>query len=145
MIRRPGFTIFEIVVSVALMAIVLGVGIFFTLRFFQDNQLKGAATTAVSYLRTAASRSLAHEGDESHGVRFLADRITLFRGPSYAGRLVAYDTTLVIPAYVTVSGLAEIVFAEQAGRPSATGAIVFSNGYRTYTVTVNAAGSVYLQ
>lgn len=139
---RGGFTLFEILVSLAIGMIIFGAVVVSTSAFTRNRHLDSAVDTAVSYLRTAAMRSMQGEGNASHGVSFASGRITLFRGDSYVARDQAYDTVWERPDYVTAAGLQEIIFGKQTGTPSATGDIVFSNGRKAITVTVYPTGAI---
>jgi prepilin-type N-terminal cleavage/methylation domain-containing protein len=139
---RRGFTLFEILVSLAIGLILVGGAAAYSFAFSKDRHLYAASDTAVSYLRTAAMRAIQSEGNSSHGVSLSGGQFTLFRGSSYASRDTDHDIIWASPAYVTASGPQEIVFGKQTAVPSVTGDIILSNGRKTVTITVYPTGAI---
>jgi type II secretory pathway pseudopilin PulG len=145
MTKRRGVTLVEVLVGLCLGIIILGAVSFSTVRFIQNRELDAVSTTLVSYLRTAALRSLQSENNSSHGVTTAGGQLTLFSGTTYAGRDQTKDTIRPYASYINFSGLNEIVFGKQTGTPSGTGTYVVTNGIRSYSITVYSTGAISKQ
>jgi prepilin-type N-terminal cleavage/methylation domain-containing protein len=142
MLKRRGFTLLEVLVSMAIGLVLVGFAAYATSHFIENRALEAVSDTLVSYLRSAEARALQSEGNVSHGVSTAGGKITLFRGASYASRQTVYDTVLPYDGYIQFSGISEVVFAKQTGLPSATGTITVTNGIRSTTITVYSTGAV---
>jgi len=139
---RNGFTLIEIVVTLAIGLIIFGIGAIISVNFIRNRQIDVVTETLVSYLRAAEQRALASEGNTSHGVSVVNGQITFFRGSSYAARQTAYDTVLPYPTYIVFSGVTETVFAKQTGTPSVTGVMTVTNGVKTQAITIYSTGAI---
>jgi type II secretory pathway pseudopilin PulG len=139
---RKGFTMVEIVVSMAITILLAGLASFAVARLIANQELNAISGTLVSYLRTAENRALQSEDGISHGVSTSGSKLTLFHGVSYAGRDASLDAITPYPSYLQFSGPSEVVFAKQTGAPSATGAITVSNGTRSIVITIHTSGAI---
>lgn len=138
-----GFTLLEMLLSVAAIAIIAGIGIPVYQSFQNRNDLDVAAETLAQTLRRAQILSQAVDGDTSWGLYAQSGSITLFKGASYASRESAFDEAFDVPTSITLTGVSEIVFTKFTGLPQATGTITLtSNIGETRNVTLNAKGTV---
>jgi prepilin-type N-terminal cleavage/methylation domain-containing protein len=142
MLPRRGFTLFEVLISIAIGLIIVSLSVFATASFIKNRELEAVSDTLVTYLRSAEARAIQSEGNTSHGVSTAGGKITLFRGASYASRQTVYDMTLPYDSYFQFSGISEVVFAKQTGAPSATGTITVSNGTKTTIITIYSTGAI---
>lgn len=128
--------------SIALVSVIAGIGIPVYQSLQPRNDLDIAANTEAQTLRRAQVLALASDGDTSWGVSVLADTITLFKGASYAARDGTFDEVFATPN-ITPTGLAEVVFAKFTGLPQSTGTTTLTNvANETRTITINAKGTI---
>lgn len=138
-----GFTLLEVLLSIALISLIAGIGAPLYQSFQVRNDLNIGATTAVNVLRRAETLARASDGDTSWGVSFTAGSLTLFRGTSYATRNAAYDEVFSIPTNISFSGTTDYVFARFTGLPISVGTTTLSSSIgETRTITVHAKGMV---
>ncbi len=138
-----GFTLLEVLLSVALVAGIVSVGIpvYRSLQIRSDLDI--AATSIAQSMRRAQMLAEASDGDMSWGVDVQNGAITLFKGTSYAGRDSSYDEVFSVPASITSSGMTTYVFAKFTGLPNAVGAVTLtSNTNEVRIITINAKGTV---
>ncbi|OGC38607.1 hypothetical protein A2V54_02000 [candidate division WWE3 bacterium RBG_19FT_COMBO_53_11] len=141
-VTRGGFTILEILLSIAVIGILSGILIPVSRSFQLINDLDVAANTTVQTLRRAQLLSQAMDGDTSWGVRVQSGNITLFKGASYASRDPAFDETFSSPS-VTVSGLQEVVFSKFLGTPQTTGTLVLTSANNEVReIVINGKGRI---
>lgn len=78
-----GLTLIEILVSIAILAIVAGLLGSALFSFRESNRLVEAHESALGILRDARARTLAAQDRYVYGVHFEDTTVTLFRGSSY--------------------------------------------------------------
>lgn len=140
---QQGFTLMEVLLSIATVAIIAGISVPVYQSFQTRNDLDIATVSVAQTLRRAQLFSQAVAGDASWGVYVTSGSATLFKGDSFAARDNSYDEIFEAPTSLTPSGTPEIVFAKFTGLPQTTGAIIFtSNANETRTTTINAKGMV---
>lgn len=138
-----GFTLTEVLLSVAAIAIVGGTAIPVFLSFQVRNDLDIAAVEIVQTLRRAQVLAQAVDGDISWGVFAQGGSITLFKGASYAARDIDFDEVFEAPASIVPSGVSEIVFTKFSGMPQSSGTIILiSSNNETRNIVINQKGMV---
>lgn len=141
--KRGGFTILEILLSVAVIGILAGVMIPVSRSFQLINDLDVATNITVQTLRRAQILSQAVAGDSSWGVKVQSGVITLFRGTSHAGRDMDFDESFDLPSVISVSGVPEVVFSKFLGVPQTTGTLTLtSDNNQVREITINEKGSI---
>lgn len=137
-----GFSLIEVLLSIALIALLSGIAAPVFLRLQTKNDLDLAVTSLAQSLRRAQVQSQAVDGDISWGVKIQTSSLTLFKGPSFAARDITYDETSDLNPNITLSGPTEIVFAKFTGLPQTIGTITFSINSDSVTLNVNEKGTV---
>jgi prepilin-type N-terminal cleavage/methylation domain-containing protein len=138
-----GFTLLEVVLSVAALAAIAGVGIPVYQSFQVRNDLDVAVAEIVQSAHRAQTLAQASDRDTSWGVRVQVGSIVVFSGTSYAARTAAYDEVFDLPASMTPSGLSEVVFTKFTGLPQQTGTITLTaNANEVRTISINTKGVV---
>lgn len=115
--QRKGFTLVEIMVVIAIMAMLFGIGLFMSFDFYRFYLLSSERDIAVGALEKARSRALANFFETSHGVHVDQDNYWIFRGSVY---VAGASTNEKIPGNTSVqkSGITDIVFDELTGVPT---------------------------
>jgi len=142
MSRAGGFTLIEVLLSVAIIGLLVGLSLPVYLSFQNRNDVDIATQTIAETLRRGCAYSRAVQADSQWGVAILPTAITLFKGSSYASRDTTADETVTLPAVATVSGLTEVVFGKLSGTPTATGTITLTSPATTRSISLNAKGMV---
>ena len=138
-----GFTIIEVMLSLAVIAIILGVSTPIYQSFQVRNDLDIAATTIAQSMRRAQALSQAVDGDTTWGVDVRSGSITVYKGASYATRDTTFDELFDMPTSITPSGLGGAVFTKFTGLPQTTGTITLtSNANEVRNITINSKGMV---
>lgn len=133
----------EVLLAVAALTIIAGIGAPVYLATSQRNDLDIAAVTLAQDARRAQTLSQASDGDTTWGVNIGSTSITVFKGPNYASRDSSYDEDSDLSASITPSGILSIVFAKFTGVPQTTGTTTFTLASgETRTVNINAKGIV---
>ncbi len=146
---RKGFTLIEILIVIAILAVLVTI-IVSTFSLFNKNEaIKKDTETVVEVLQQARSQTLSSKNGSQYGVHFGTSKITLFTGATYsAGASTNSDTTLAsTDTIVTVTltgGGNDIVFTRLTGETAQNGTVVVSSptSSRTKTVTIYKTGVI---
>lgn len=129
--------------SLAAMAIIAGIGVPVYQSLQARNDLDIAATTLAQDYRRAQALAQASDGDAMWGVNIGSTSIAVFKGASYATRDASYDENASIPTSITSTGVPSVVFTKFTGLPQTIGATTFTSSTgNTMVVIVNAKGMV---
>lgn len=138
-----GFTLIEVLLSVATIGIIAGISIPIYQSFQVRNDLDIATVEIAQSARRAQVLSQAVDGDTSWGIKIQSASLIVFKGTSYATRDITFDEVFEVPTSITPSGISEIVFTKFTGLPQTTGTITLtSNTNETRNITINAKGMV---
>jgi len=141
--KNGGFTLIEVLLSIAGVAIIAGISIPVYQSFQVRNDLDIATVEIAQSARRTQTLSQAVDGDTSWGIKIQSGSVAVFKGVSYAARDSTFDEVFEVPTSITASGISEIVFAKFTGLPQTTGTITLtSNTNETRTITINAKGMV---
>lgn len=138
-----GFTLPEILLSLAILGIIGGMTIPSYSTFMNRNELDIAATSIAQNLRRAQSLSQAGDGDTSWGVHIGVGSILVYKGASYVLRDSSFDENTSMPTTIVPSGLTEVNFGRVSGLPQTIGTFTLtSQANEIRNVTINEKGMV---
>lgn len=137
-----GFTLIEILIVISILSILVGLGLFIGIDFYRGYNLRLERNVAASVLQKARNQSMNNIGQSNHGVYIKDNGFTIFQGPSYVGRNISFDQTILSNPSITRSGLNEIVFSQLSGQSNASGTIILNNGTSSTTINVNYEGAI---
>tara|TARA_B100000745_G_scaffold155105_2_gene101625 strand:+ start:16815 stop:17669 length:855 start_codon:yes stop_codon:yes gene_type:complete len=138
---KKGFTLFEILLVVAIIGIMAALVPVAYVRLFTDTSVDTAIKTYKTTVRRAQTLALSGEGGDGWGVYITTGSATIFKGGSYAGRDTSFDEVYETSGSVVVSGIQEVTFEKITGSASGTGATIFSPSIGDpQSVTINSKG-----
>lgn len=141
--KKLGFTMIEMLLSISIITIILGISTPVYQSLQGKNDLSIAATTIAQALHRAQTLAQSGDGDALWGVKMESGAVTVFQGASYASRDTNFDEVYGNSAGISVSGITEIIFDKLTGEPSPTGTINLAlNNYETKNITINEKGMV---
>lgn len=147
---NKGFTLIELVISLALVAILSTVGLLSLVNFRTNQALRLAAQNLVIFTRDAQQKSISQEGGLQWGIRFShdpagRDNYQLISGSSSfapAGNLVSLPSNLEF-----ASAYGDLTF-NKSGLPSGTSSLIIrlkASPATLQTITINAQGIIQAQ
>ena len=144
-----GVTLLEILISVAIIAIVatMLVGVFSAWRASGD--LENARSNIIGILKDARSRTLASESNTTYGVHFETEKAALFKGNVYNSSDPANENynlpgSIKINDISLTGGAVDTVFTRLLGTTTASGTITLESkrNQNTRLITIFATGNV---
>ncbi len=141
--EQTGFTFIEVLLSLALISVILGIGLPIYYNFQSASDINTSATTVARSLRRAQGLSRAVEGDSGWGTYVATGTIVIFKGASFAVRDSDYDENFDLSNSITPSGLSEIIFSKLYGLPLVPGTFILTSSTNIVrNITVNSYGTV---
>ncbi|MEK9180393.1 MAG: type II secretion system protein [Patescibacteria group bacterium] len=140
--RKSAFTLIEIIVVLAISAVIfsftLGVGV----DFYQSQALISERDTLLSLLRSARVNAMDNINQSDHGISVGTTTYVVFEGSSYASRNTEFDQGFPHSPGVVFSGPGEIVFAALEGTPNVSGTVSISNARGRSDIAINSEGRI---
>lgn len=142
--ERRGFTLLELVLSVALFAVLVGAGYPVYQSFASRADLNQATETVVHALRRTQLLARSGAGDSAWGLDIAPSRLVIFRGENYGIRDQAFDERFELSDNVMASGVLDVVFTRFSGEPIGVGAVtlIVPLGQGTRLISWNAKGVI---
>ena|SRR5260221_110150 len=144
--RNSGFTIIEIIITIAILIIILSFGLFISFDFYKNYSFRSERNIIISVLQKARDQSLNNIDQTSHGVHFEANpnlKYTIFEGSSYDQD---NQNNLVVNASYGISITSLIlpfdVIFDQLSGVSSDEIITIYDGFKSYNITVNSEGKI---
>jgi type II secretory pathway pseudopilin PulG len=138
-----GFTLVEMVLSVAIFTLILGMTLPMLRTFTVRNDLDVATNSVVQSMRRAQTLSYVADGDTSWGIHVTVGSILIYKGVSYAARDQTYDEVTTMPTSITISGLSDVTFTKATGMPQSTGTLTLTSALNeNRNITINQKGMV---
>ena len=136
--QSQGFTLLEMLLSISLIALLAGMFLPLYSAVYVKNDLDLAASAIVQDWRRAQLLAQAVDGDSTWGVHVQTGSVTLFQGPNYVGRAIAFDEVFTFSDTITLAGLTDVVFSKMLGEPTPAGTLTVTasnNDVRAITLT----------
>ena len=149
-----GFTLIELVLTLGILSILAGIGIFSYANSYRVNLLNNSAEELAFLARLAQQESISQKGNNAWGIRFDntdsgSPFAAVFSGtyaPANVKEYYSFPTQLQLSS-PSAGNSVTVTFAKLTGLPDAATSIVF--GARgpslTKTLTINEAGGVLLE
>ncbi|MFC1598315.1 Tfp pilus assembly protein FimT/FimU [Patescibacteria group bacterium] len=138
-----GFTLLEMLLTIAMVALLAGLSVPVYQSFQVKNDIDVAVNITAQTMRRAQALSRAMDGDTTWGIYVQSGTITMFQGASYGGRDATYDEDFDIASIIAPSGLTEVVYDKLTGDPQSTGTLTLtSTASQTRTITINEKGTI---
>lgn len=148
---ESGFTIIELLISVAILLVLASLAIFSTRTLLRQVEIDSTGQNILSTLRLARSKTLASEGETTYGVHFEADKYVLFSGSSYdesaAGNkeYTLNDTEVHSISLNGGPGVVDVIFDRVRGTTSQYGTVSLrlnADNNQNRTIHINSSGQV---
>ena len=138
--KSEGFTLIELLLVISIISIIGTFSVVFFSRFLTQNAVANTQDRLLGQLRKAQIYAMMGRQNDSWGVDFRSNTITLFKGPSYLDRTIAFDEKFSENANISISGFSEIVFTKTTGLPSTFATYTITGNDSSKQITVNSQG-----
>ncbi len=127
---KRAFTIIEVLISIAILALLLGISMTIFQAMTKQQSLDRDVETAGSYLLRARNQTITGEDGLQYGVHFASTSVTLFKGTTYNSATTSnIVSNFRNPTYMhsinLTGGVYDVYFKKLSGAPSATGTIIY--------------------
>jgi prepilin-type N-terminal cleavage/methylation domain-containing protein len=140
---KRGLSLIEMMLSVAVIVVLAGASVPVSSYFQNKTNVDSERNVIVKTLRRAQALSQDMIYDASWGVRINSGQVILFRGSSYASRVVASDEATDFPTSIVTSGVNEVVFSKIWGEPNISGTITLTGpNNEVDQIQINSKGMV---
>lgn len=139
-----GFTLVEILISIAVVAIVVIVIVTGLSSFRRSADLNHALDGVVAQIRETRRRTIESKDAARWGVHIVSTSTTLFKGATYSSG-AADNEIFVLPPGVTLSGIPDIIFKRISGETDNAGTLTLTQGSDTKAINIYLSGLVEIQ
>jgi len=140
--KSGGFTLLELILVIGIAILLFNVSTSSFNTYKIHSNLSLAVGGVVEAIRLAQSSSQSGKGDSKWGVEILSNQVVVFKGNSYASRVISADEPLNFSNGIIPSGLTEIVFEKISGVTTNIGTITLTGGSEIKNLIINAKGTV---
>jgi len=137
-----GFTMIEILLVIALISVVSGLGLRLPYLFAPEQMHEADMFAVVTAMYRAQTLAAAGRDDNDWGVRVSADDVTVFRGESYDERDETVDELLTLESDIVLTGAEEVLFRKGSGTPAEAATVSLRFGTQEGFVTVSEYGVI---
>lgn len=148
MSHHQGFTLIELVVSIAIIVLLLAV-IATPFRTFRNSKiLDTSAEETLALLSEARGNTLSAKDGYQYGVHFESTQIVMYRGATYVSndtnnKVVALDSAIEVSSVALAGGASDVLFSRLTGNTSQTGTVTLrikTDTAKTRTITIGGTG-----
>jgi prepilin-type N-terminal cleavage/methylation domain-containing protein len=147
--KQKGFTFIELLISLAVTALLLAIIIPSFSKFRNEQALKAGTEDILSTINDARTRTLASYNSSVYGVHFTSSSVTLFTGSSYSSGSSTNevkDLSLAVAISTSLAGgTSDVVFDRLTGATSNYGTLTIqavNDTSRTRTITISKTGVI---
>ncbi len=136
-----GFTILEILLSVAMISILVGASVPLYSIYSSRDVVTQGSYLVVNSLYTAKIHSMSGKDDDIWGIYLQSSGVTFYKGESFNLRDASYDYFIDFQEEVSISGINDISF-DKKGISSQSGTVTISNQGQEKSITINEEGII---
>ncbi len=136
-----GFTLVEVLLSIALVSIIAGFSVPFFNSFLYRSEVENATTLTITSIRSANILARSQKNDSNWGVYLSGNSVTIYSGNDYVSRDVTLDQVYSFDG-VSFSGNNEVNFVKFSGIPNTSATINVNGEVNSDVITINSLGIV---
>jgi prepilin-type N-terminal cleavage/methylation domain-containing protein len=149
--KHSGFTLIEILISIGILAVVAGLGLFVSFDVYRHSSFISDERILISVLQKARNQSLNNINQVRHGVHFATSpqSFVIFECPSGTPQCTTYTSNPTTDQVIATSrdlifpyGVpSDVIFNQLSGDTTAQTIVLESQGTQ-HSITINSEGSI---
>lgn len=140
--NKEAFTLIEMLLVVSIVSIIATFSTAFYSRFINQNSVNNIQDQIISQARKAQTYAMQNKQNANWGIYYSTNVLTLYSGSSYASRNSSFDETFEFNSNITVTGISDVNFTKNTGKPNTTASITITSPNGSKTVNINAQGNI---
>jgi prepilin-type N-terminal cleavage/methylation domain-containing protein len=137
-----GFSLLELLIVISIFSIFASMTTSTYYNMRSHTSLELDTSSLVEALRFAQSSSQSGKGDSKWGVKIFPNQFVIFKGDTYAGRVLGFDDAYNLSGGVNVSGVSEVVFEKVTGGTTVVGTVTLTNASDSNNIIINEKGTI---
>ena len=147
---QKGFSIIEILIVIAIFAVIIAIVVSTFSRFNNNQSLSGAVGEIMSTLNEARANTLASYDNTAYGVHFQIDKIVLFKGGAYSSS-DPNNEDVILSSKISISDISlagsgsDVVFKRLTGKTDQSGTVtlsLISDTSKSETIIIQISGII---
>jgi len=140
---KSGFTIIELLLSIAIISIIFGLSIPFYHTFYVSTALNTTVSDVRQSIFRAQARARNCEQDNMWSLRIQNNNMYIYLGGDFTNRDNKYDEITKISGSISIDDTPDIHFAKFSGIPDqSTEITIRSSNQKSKTISVNYQGGI---
>jgi prepilin-type N-terminal cleavage/methylation domain-containing protein len=143
---KRAFTLIELLLVIAIVAIIFAFSAPYSLRFYHTQLINETQSNILSVLSQARHNALLQKNDSDWGVKFDTDndQYVLFQGASYTEKVDLYDEVYPLLNNIGLTGdwTDEIIFSKYTGVPDLFGTTTIAYENMTRQIFIDEEGFI---
>lgn len=147
--RKPGFTLLELLLVIAVISIVVLMTLPLSLKDFQKEKVKSSAVDISSNLYLSQQNAYSGKNNKNYGLHFQPDRFYIFVGDSFGSAESTEEFILpqniFIQNILLAGGGDDVVFLSGNLKTNEFGSFELTNSFDKFLVVINREGLIYFE
>lgn len=141
-IVAKGYTLFELMLAIALISIISLEVFPISISFLQRNEYDSVFRLTVSAIRNTQILSQTGKNNSAWGISFQSSQLIVYSGNTFASRNASFDESTPKSTKVNITGASEINFTKYTEEIPTSTTITISGNSISKNITVNTKGLV---
>ena len=140
--KLKGFTLPEVLLIIALFAVLVGISAPIYGNFQSDNNLSTSRALLASEIRQTQQYATSGRLDDNWSIYFSGNSMTIFKGDVYASRDTTHDEITQLPSGIQFSSNTQFTFERVSANIISGNSVSISDGTKNETITLNSYGAL---
>ncbi|KKQ80268.1 MAG: hypothetical protein UT02_C0012G0019 [Parcubacteria group bacterium GW2011_GWC2_38_7] len=144
MLKRPGFTLLELVITIGIFLIIAGVSVPLYFKFQEFSEKESVKQETLQMIREVQLQAKIGLDNNNHGIYFSGHNYTTYTGLTFASKIAGSDQDYELSNIISVEAETDLNFLKNTGTPTIDTSLLLTNdrSNESATFTINEIGLV---